>query len=118
VSIGVIGLYLAYIIPIFLRWRMGDAFQVGPWNLGKKYKWMCVVSVVEVLIVVVLYFNAPFARGGVPWESGFDWSLFNYTPLVTGGVFIAVGLWWLLSARRWFTGPKRTVEELDREIAV
>jgi hypothetical protein len=52
----------------------------------------------------------------VPWESGFDWSLFNYTPVVTGGVFIAVGLWWLLSARHWFTGPKHTVDELDAEL--
>ncbi|MDP9345850.1 MAG: amino acid permease [Actinomycetota bacterium] len=118
VSIGVIGLYIAYAIPIWLRWRMGDAFEPGPWNLGRKYKWMCLVAVVEVIIVVVIYFNLPFAKAGVPFSKGFDWSLFNYTPLVTGGVFIAVGLWWLLSARKWFTGPKRTVEEIDREIAV
>src|SRR6185312_12616284 len=36
VSIGVIGLYLAYVIPIFLRWRMGHEFKQGPWNLGNK----------------------------------------------------------------------------------
>ena len=58
---------------------------------------------------MVIYFNAPFSSGGVPWESDFDWSLFNYTPVVTGGVFIAVGLWWLLSAHKWFTGPRHTV---------
>ena len=29
VSIGVIGLYIAYVIPIWLRWRMGDRFQTG-----------------------------------------------------------------------------------------
>jgi amino acid transporter len=116
VSIGVIGLYLAYIIPIFLRWRMGDAFPSGPWTLGRKYKWMCFVSIVEVLIIVVIYFNAPFSSGGVPWESDFDWSLFNYTPVVTGGVFIAVGLWWMLSARKWFTGPRQTVSEIDAEL--
>src|SRR5581483_6828137 len=52
VSIGVIGLYLAYVIPIFLRWRMGNAFQQGPWNLGNKWKWMAVVSMLEVAIVV------------------------------------------------------------------
>ena len=40
VSIAVIGLYIAYVIPIYLRWRMGDAFEVGPWTLGRKYKWM------------------------------------------------------------------------------
>ncbi len=33
-SISVIGLYIAYTIPVFLRWRMGDAFEPGPWNLG------------------------------------------------------------------------------------
>jgi amino acid transporter len=117
VSIGVIGLYLAYIIPIFLRWRMGDRFETGPWNLGSKYKWMCLVSVVEVAIIVVVYFNAPFSSSGVPWESDFDWSLFNYTPVVTGGVFIAVGLWWKLSAKKWFTGPRHTITEIDKEIA-
>ena len=40
VSITVIGLYIAYVIPTFLRWRMGDAFEPGPWTLGRKYKWV------------------------------------------------------------------------------
>ena len=35
-----IGLYIAYAIPIFLRWRMGDEFVPGPWTLGNKYKSM------------------------------------------------------------------------------
>ncbi len=33
-SISVIGLYIAYTIPVFLRWRMGDQFETGPWTLG------------------------------------------------------------------------------------
>ena len=61
VSIGVIGLYIAYVIPICLRWRMGDEFEPGPWTLGNKYKWMCLVAVIEVLIVVVICFNLPFS---------------------------------------------------------
>jgi amino acid transporter len=116
VSIGVIGLYLAYVIPIFLRWRMHDKFVPGPWTLGSKYKWMAPVAIIEVLIVVVIYFNAPFSSGGVPWEDDFEWSLFNYTPVVTGGVFLAVGAWWLLSARKTFTGPRHTIAEIDAEI--
>ena len=80
VSIGVIGLYIAYVIPIWLRWRLGDKFEPGPWTLGKKYKWMCLVSVIEVIVVVVIGFNLPFSSSGVPWESDFEWSLFNYTP--------------------------------------
>ena len=27
-------------IPIFLRWRKGDDFEPGPWNNGRKYRWM------------------------------------------------------------------------------
>ena len=34
VSIAVIGLYIAYVIPIYLRWREGDKFEPGPWNNG------------------------------------------------------------------------------------
>ena len=34
VSVCVIGLYIAYAIPIFLRWRIGDAFKPGPWTNG------------------------------------------------------------------------------------
>ena len=29
VSVAVIGLYLAFLIPIWLRWRMGDDFVAG-----------------------------------------------------------------------------------------
>jgi amino acid transporter len=117
VSIGVIGLYIAYVIPIYLRVRMGDAFETGPWNLGKHYKWMGITSIVEVFIVVVVYFNLPFSPTGVPWESDFEWATFNYTPVVTGGVFLAVGLWWLVSAHKTFTGPRHTVQEIDQEIS-
>jgi amino acid transporter len=116
VSIGVIGLYVAYAIPIFLRWRMGDEFPVGSWNLGNKYKWLNLVAVIEIIIVVVIFFDLPFSSAGVPWEDDFEWSLFNYTPVVTGGVFLAVGIWWLVSAKNWFTGPKRTIDEIDAEI--
>jgi amino acid transporter len=116
VSIGVIGLYIAYVIPIWLRWRMGDRFQTGPWNLGNKYKWMNLVAVIEVAIVVVIGFDMPFSSAGVPWESDFDWSLFNYTPAVTGGLFLAVGIWWLVRARHTFTGPRHTIQEIDAEI--
>jgi amino acid transporter len=116
VSIGVIGLYIAYVIPIFLRWRLKEKFTPGPWTLGNKYKWMNLIAVIEVLIIVVVYFNLPFNIKGVPFKDGFDWNLFNYTPVVTGGVFLAVGAWWMLSARNWFKGPRHTIDEIDEEI--
>ena len=52
----------------------------------------------------------------MPWESDFDWNLFNYAPVVTGGLALVIGLWWVLSAKKWFTGPRHTVDEIDAEI--
>ena len=34
-SIAVIGLYVAYVLPTFLRLRLGLGFQPGPWHLGR-----------------------------------------------------------------------------------
>jgi hypothetical protein len=115
VSIAVIGLYIAYVIPIYLRWRMGDRFEPGPWTLGNKYRWMNPIAVIEVAIVCVV-FSLPTNPGGVPWNDAFDWNLVNYAPLVTGGLFIVVGIWWLISAKRTFTGPRHTIAELDAEL--
>jgi amino acid transporter len=109
VSIAVIGLYIAYVIPIYLRLRTGDAFQPGPWTLGRKYKWMCTFSTIWVILITI-DFCLPFSPAGVPWNDEFTWSAVNYAPLVTGGLFLVVGLWWLLGARHKFTGPRRTVD--------
>ena len=45
VSIAVIGLYIAYVIPIYLRWRQGDAFDARAVDARRKYKWMNPVAV-------------------------------------------------------------------------
>lgn len=37
----------------------------------------------------------------------------NYAPVAVGGVVFLVGLGWLLSARRWFAGPKPEVDNSD-----
>jgi amino acid transporter len=116
VSISVIGLYIAYVIPIFLRWRQGDAFQPGPWTLGRKYRWMNPIAVAEV-VIVTLVFCLPTLHSGVPWNKDFTWKSVNYAPLVTGGVILAVTIWWLVSARRTFKGPRHTIQEIESELA-
>jgi amino acid transporter len=110
VSVAVIGLYLAFLIPIFLRWRMGDAFEPGSWTLGSKYKWMNLVAVVEIAIISI-YFILPFTPAGVPFNKNFSWASFNYAPILTFGVLIVLAVWWNLSAKKWFTGPKHTIDE-------
>jgi len=109
VSIAVIGLYIAYVIPVYLRLRMGDRFRPGPWTLGDKYKWMNVVAIAWVGLCTIV-FCLPFVPAGVPWNDEFDWNSVNYAPIAVGSVLLAVGLWWLLSARKTFTGPRRTIQ--------
>ncbi len=108
-SISVIGLYIAYTIPVYLRWRMGDKFEPGPWTLGKKYRWINLIAIVWVILCVII-FCLPFTPAAVPFSSTFSWSSFNYAPLVTIVVMVGVTLWYLLSARHTFKGPVRTIE--------
>lgn len=109
VSITVIGLYIAYVIPVFLRWRKGDTFVPGPWTLGKKYKWVNPGAVIWVAICVVI-FSLPQSPAGVPGDKTFDWKFVNYAPIMVAVVIIAVGAWWLLGARNTFKGPLRQIE--------
>jgi hypothetical protein len=63
------------------------------------------------IIVISIYFIMPLAPAGVPGNKAWSWSAVNYAPIALGAVLVLVGGWWSLSARRWFTGPRRTVEE-------
>jgi amino acid transporter len=112
VTIGVIGLYVAFAIPIFLRWRAGDKFVPGGWTLGNKYKWMCIVAVVEIAVTSFIAI-LPTSSFGAPWYPGFGWSslkFVNYTPIVVGGALLALWIGWHVSAKNWFTGPKMTID--------
>ncbi|QNN54269.1 amino acid permease [Nocardioides mesophilus] len=110
VSVAVIGLYLAFLIPIWQRWRLGDAFEAGTWNNGAKYKWMNLVAVIEIAVISI-YFILPFVPQGVPFSENFSWKFVNYAPFLTIGSLLLLALWWQLSARKWFTGPKHTIDQ-------
>ena len=109
VSVAVIGLYLAFAIPIYLRWRKGSAFKQGPWNLGNKWKWMAPVAVIEIIIISV-YFILPTTPMGWPGNPDFSWKFVNYAPILTIGALILLWIGWHTSAKKWFTGPKRTID--------
>jgi amino acid transporter len=114
-SIAVIGLYIAYGVPIYLRWRAGESFERGAWSTGRHYRWINPIAVAWILLVCIL-FLMPITPTGIPWHSGFDWNVVNYAPITVGGVLLLVGVWWAVSARKWFKGPVRegTDEELER----
>jgi amino acid transporter len=115
-SIAVIGLYAAFAIPIWLRWRMGDAFEVGAWNNGSKYKWMNPIAVAEI-VIVLLYLMMPTLPGGNPFSSSdFEWKFVNYSPIVTVGTVALLWIWWQVSAKKWFKGPIRNIDPTVAEV--
>jgi amino acid transporter len=110
VTIGVIGLYMAFSVPIYYRWKAGSNFVPGNWTLGSKYKWMCVVALVEIVITSIVAL-LPTSNLGYPWATGFAWKYVNYTILVVPISFIALWIWWHVSVKNWFTGPKTTIDD-------
>ena len=105
-SIAVIGLYVAYLIPVFLRRINGNAFKPGPWKLGKwgpVFGWIAIVWVVFICIILLL-----------PQYSPVTATDFNYAPVAVAVVLGFAGIWYGASARKWFKGPKvqGTAEEL------
>ena len=108
-GICTVGLYLAYIIPVYLRLRAGSSFQPGPWTLGSRYRVVNILAIIFV-IVVVYSLNLPYTPAGLPWNDGFDASLVNYTPLAIV-IPLIFGVWYLVSAKDKYQGPVRTLEE-------
>lgn len=112
VSIGVVGLYLCFAVPIYYRLKVGDDFKVGSWNLRGHHRWMAPLALGEIIITAVVAMF-PTSLGGVPWDSSFAWKFVNYTPLVVFGVLLLLWLYWHVSVKKWFTGPVRQVEVAD-----
>jgi len=113
-SVAVIGLYIAFVLPIILRLRAGERFERGAWHLGPHYKWIDALAIAWIFFISVV-FLLPFAYAGIPWNTGFDWNLLNYTPITVGVALLLFGGWYLFSANRWFRGPVR--QGTDEELA-
>jgi amino acid transporter len=108
-GICTVGLYVAYVIPVYLRLRAGDSFEPGPWTLGRRYRLVNTLAIAFV-VLVVFSLDLPYTPGGLPWNDDFDTSLVNYTPfaIVLPLIF---GVWYLVSAKNRYQGPVRTLEE-------
>jgi len=108
-SIAVIGLYIAYGIPILLRLMAGDRFQRGPWHLGRWSKPVGIIAVVWIVFIAILFVLPQAAPGN-------SLTTFNYAIVAVAVVLIYSGGYWFLSAKNWFKGPKvqGTPEELAK----
>jgi amino acid permease (GABA permease) len=106
-SIAVIGLYIAYVIPTLLRRLNSENFQEGPWTLGKWSPIVGWVGIIWVAFITVLFM--------LPSVNPVTWANFNYAPVAVGVVVLLSGGWWVISARKWFTGPRSQGDELKLE---
>jgi len=97
-SIAVIGLYIAYVMPTFLRLRQGENFKRGPWHLGRWSYLVGWIAVAWVVFITILFM--------LPTASPIGWGNFNYTVIAVLAVIGFAGIYWLVSAKNWFTGPK------------
>ena len=73
---------------------------------------MSLVAVAEIVVTSVIAL-LPTSAAGAPWYKGFGWSSLkyvNYTPIVVGGALLVLWIGWHLSAKKWFTGPRMTVD--------
>jgi amino acid permease (GABA permease) len=114
-SIATIGLYIAYVTPTFLRLRQGGNFKRGPWHLGRWTYLIGWTAVVWVVFITILFMLPQFGPIG--------WATFNYAVIAVVVVIGYAGIYWLVSARKWFTGPRvqGSPEELaaiERELSV
>ncbi|KAL4897825.1 amino acid permease-domain-containing protein [Aspergillus ambiguus] len=104
-SIGAIAQFVAFAIPIAIRvFFVGNRFRRGPWHLGPYGSLVGGLGVSFVLLMVPILC--------LPSVTGSDLTpeLMNWTCLVWGGPMLAVSVWWVVDARKWFTGPKVNVE--------
>ncbi|MCJ1246211.1 hypothetical protein MMC30_003417 [Trapelia coarctata] len=111
-SIAAVAAFVAFTIPIFIRvFFVGNRFRPGPWNLGR---WSIPIGTMAcafvLLMVPVLCF--PALTG-----SDLDPATMNWTALVYGAPMLGSLIWWCVSARKWFKGPKVNIEHamLGRE---
>ncbi|MCU1677741.1 MAG: hypothetical protein JWM93_2499 [Frankiales bacterium] len=102
VSVAVVGLYVSYVIPVFLR-RRNDNFVAGPWSLGR---WSPLVGWVAIIWVIVILFPL-MGPQFYPYVDGvFEPNFFNFAPLVMLLVIGFAAIYWMVSAHKWFKGPK------------
>jgi hypothetical protein len=62
-------------------------------------------------VLCVIIFSLPTSLAGIPWNSTFSLSAFNYAPLVTVVLVLAVWIGWEAGAKHSFKGPVRTVDD-------
>lgn len=109
-SLGAIGQYTAFTLPVALKLFFDGRckrFRPGPWNLGRFSTPLGIVAVAWwALITPALCF---------PAYKGKDLNALNmnWTCLIYGGSMFLALVWYAVSARKWFKGPRINIEHTN-----
>lgn len=123
-----VGIYTSYGIPIFLRITSGRGkLKPGPFSLGKYYMPIGIISVVWIVFVEVLLLF-PYTEAPAPIDMSESPSfackcsnlmvIADYAIVLVAAVLLFASGSWVLSARKWFTGPVPNVERDDSDLNV
>ncbi|KAK7682057.1 hypothetical protein QCA50_015021 [Cerrena zonata] len=96
-SIATIGLYISYAIPILLRVVNRSSFVRGPFHLGPFSYPVAVLACLWIAFISIAFI--------LPQVNPVNDQTLNYS-IVAVGIVIAYSMgFWVVSARKWFTGP-------------
>lgn len=101
IAIATLGYQISYLIPIFFRCTVArKTFPRGEFTLGRLGFPIAIISSIWLTITSVFMF--------FPAEYPVTKDNMNYAVVVIGGILLIAAVYWLVSARHWFVGPKRT----------
>ncbi|KAL6720485.1 GABA-specific high-affinity permease [Lecanora helva] len=107
-SLGVAGNYLAWGMPILARVVWGQRkFKPGPFYTGDRFSTPIAWTAIVFLIFGILLSMFPVG-GPNPTPS-----TMNYTVVINSAVWAGALAYYFIDARKWFTGPKITVDTND-----
>lgn len=99
-AISTIGLYISYIIPVALAWRLrmsGHQIERGPWHLGRFSSLINFIAILWVIFLSIIL--------SIPDKQ------------LTGKTFVVfallLGVWYLALERRRFKGPQWSAHEAE-----
>ncbi|PCH34841.1 APC amino acid permease [Wolfiporia cocos MD-104 SS10] len=109
-SIATIGLYISYGIPIALRVIYRKQFVRGPFHLGSYSYPIATAAVLWICFITIAFI--------LPEENPVNSQTLNYA-IVAVGIVITYSLgFWIISARKWFTGPIKQIAAEEMGIDV
>lgn len=95
--------YIVCIVPhLARRWRGRENVTYGPFNLRGGNGWVGI----GVNAIAVSYLMTWFVIYSFPYYLPTDAVSMNYSCLIWGGFTILASVWWVVSARKGYEGPK------------